>query len=127
MNITEATERACKLPTMLDALTYICVWESERAIKQAKKGLRDADGKGWDTCFKACLKSVMERYGRQWVGDVPTKCDLCGGPLTYGFVDGKTAYGPWAIMCFGCCWKRGVGVGLGVGQHYSAEGVKVAG
>jgi len=52
----------CKEPTLLDALTWICIWESERIVKQAKKGLRDSDGKGWDTCFKICLKTVMETY-----------------------------------------------------------------
>ncbi len=62
MNISQATERACKQPTLLDALAWICVWESERIVKQAKRNLRDAEGKGWDTCFKACLKSVMEKY-----------------------------------------------------------------
>jgi len=62
MNITEATKRACKEPTLLDALTWICVWESERVVKQAKKNLRDLEGKGWDTCFRACLKEVMREY-----------------------------------------------------------------
>lgn len=62
MNITEAVKQACKEPTLLDALSWICVWESERVVKQAKKNLRDADGKGWDTCFKFCLREVMEEY-----------------------------------------------------------------
>lgn len=62
MNIDEATKRACEEPTLLDALTWICVWESERIVKQAKKELRDAEGKGWYTCFRICLKSVLENY-----------------------------------------------------------------
>ncbi len=62
MNITEALEIACKEPTLIDALSWICVWESERAIKQAKEGLVDADGKGWDTCFKFCIERVYEKY-----------------------------------------------------------------
>jgi len=28
-------------------LSWICVWESERVVAQAKKNLWDADGKGW--------------------------------------------------------------------------------
>ena len=64
MNITEATERACEEPTLLDALTWICIWESERAIKQAKKEMRDADGKGWDTFFNICLGNVLRKYGK---------------------------------------------------------------
>ena len=65
-HITQAVERACQEKSLLDALTWICVWESERIIKQAKKGLKDADGKGLDTCFRVCfrvcLKEVMEKY-----------------------------------------------------------------
>ena len=56
MNIDEAVERACKEPTLLDALAWICVWESERAIEQALKGAR------WDTCFKLCLNRVLDSY-----------------------------------------------------------------
>jgi len=62
MNINQAAERACQEPTLLDALTWICVWESERAIKQAKKNLVDVEGKVWDTFFKICLKSVIDKY-----------------------------------------------------------------
>lgn len=64
MNITEATEKACQEPTLLDALSWICVWESERIVKQAKKNLRDADSKNWDTCFRFCIKQVMEKYNQ---------------------------------------------------------------
>jgi hypothetical protein len=62
MNISEAVERACEKPTLVEALSWICVWESERIIKQAKKNLVDSDGKGWDTCFKYCIERVMEEY-----------------------------------------------------------------
>ncbi len=69
MNISEATKIACKEPTLTDALSYICVWESERAIKQAKKyfetGISTAShGGGWDTCFKVCIEAVLEQYPR---------------------------------------------------------------
>jgi hypothetical protein len=65
MNITEATERACKESTLLDALSWIALWESERAIAQAIKndhtGERTASHGGkWDTCFKRCFESVMQ-------------------------------------------------------------------
>ena len=70
MNITEAVEQACKQPTLLDALSYIAVWESERAIQQAKSffesGVSTAgDGKGWDTCFKTCLGLVLDKYPKK--------------------------------------------------------------
>ena len=66
MNITEATKIACQQPTLLDALTYICVWESERAIAQARNNYGSgANGAGWDTCFKTCLKSVIDKYPKE--------------------------------------------------------------
>ena len=62
-NIDQAVERACKESTLLDALTWICVWESERAIRQVRKNYGSGtDGAGWDTCFKYSLKRVMESY-----------------------------------------------------------------
>lgn len=66
MNITEATERACKEPTLLDALSFICIWETERVVKQAKadKIVNPNTGARWETCFKVSLKSVMDRWGR---------------------------------------------------------------
>lgn len=62
MTIKEAIEIACEEPTLLDALSWICIWESERVVKQAKRGLRGPDGQGWDTCFKFCLNEVMIKY-----------------------------------------------------------------
>ena len=62
MNITEAVKQACKEPTLLDALSWVCVWESERVVKQTKKNLRQIDGRGWDTCFKFCIGKVIEEY-----------------------------------------------------------------
>lgn len=65
MNITQATSRACEEPTLIDALSWICVWESERAIEQARERYGNGvDGSGWDTCFKYCLTQVMENYGQ---------------------------------------------------------------
>lgn len=56
MNITQAIVRACEEPTLLDALSWICIWESERAIKQAR------ENSGWDTRFKYYLEIVMQHY-----------------------------------------------------------------
>ncbi|MCK5397780.1 MAG: hypothetical protein KAJ33_05990 [Thermoplasmata archaeon] len=58
MNITQATKRACEEPTLLDALSWICIWESERVVRQAR------ENEQWETCFHVCLKSVMESYGK---------------------------------------------------------------
>ena len=68
MNITEATKRACEEPTLLDALSFICMWEAERAIKQAleheRSGISTAAYGDYDLCFKHCLRSVMNNYWR---------------------------------------------------------------
>ena len=63
MLFNEATNEACRQPTLLDALSWICVWESERAINQARFNFGSgSNGAGWDTCFKICLQRVMEEY-----------------------------------------------------------------
>ncbi len=66
MNLAEATKKACEEETLLDALSWICVWETERVIKQYKRnvdtGQRTYQGGLWETCFKLCLKSVMKHY-----------------------------------------------------------------
>lgn len=56
MNFKEATDRACEEDTLLDALTYICIWESERVVKQARANDQ------WETCFRISLKGVIETY-----------------------------------------------------------------
>lgn len=67
MNIDEAVLKACEEPTLVDALTWIAVWESERAIRQAERFFKTGEstashGGGWDTCFRTCFKRVLERY-----------------------------------------------------------------
>lgn len=59
MNITEATQRACQEPTLLDTLTWICVWESERVVRQTRETPQ------WETCFRVCLESVLKAYEPQ--------------------------------------------------------------
>lgn len=69
MNPFEAAEQACQEPTLLDALTWIAVWECERAIKQAHAykltGVSTAAQGGWDTCFKLCFSLVMQAWERR--------------------------------------------------------------
>jgi hypothetical protein len=63
MNITEAVDRAIQECTLIDALSWICVWESERAIQQARFNYGSgSNGQGWDTCFKYCISEVVKRY-----------------------------------------------------------------
>jgi cytochrome c553 len=46
------------------------------------------------------------------------ECDLCGAAKLSRYIDGKTIYGPWAIMCIICHHNKGVGLGTGRGQYY---------
>lgn len=67
MNLKEAVTRACLEPTLVEALTWIAVWESERVVAQAREfdrtGIRTgAHGGAWDTCFKICFESVMDAW-----------------------------------------------------------------
>lgn len=56
-----------------------------------------------------------------WMGSTP-KCDLCQKEDLTHFVDGKTQYGPWAMMCLTCHKRRGLGLGTGQGQLYEHRG-----
>lgn len=70
MDLSQAVARACEENSLIDALTYIAVWESERAIAQAREfdrtGIRTgANGGGWDTCFRSCFTAVMESWEKR--------------------------------------------------------------
>jgi len=67
MNFIQAVDKACEQPTLLDALTWICVWHCEDKAVEAHKFLnnekpRGPDGEGWNTCFKFIIKETMEAY-----------------------------------------------------------------
>jgi hypothetical protein len=65
-DFTIAVQTACKEKTLVDALSWIAVWECERTISQAKKyfetGISTAAQGGWDTCFKFCFEEVIKQY-----------------------------------------------------------------
>lgn len=60
MNITKAVNKACQEPTLIDALTWICTWESERIVKQAR------ENSTWETLFRYCIREVMEQYPKDY-------------------------------------------------------------
>jgi hypothetical protein len=71
LNIDQAVAEACKQPTLVKALDWICVWECERAIDQAKnRPGTGAEGKGWDTCFELCIQRVMVGYAAKLIEQV---------------------------------------------------------
>ena len=67
MKLDEAVKRAIKEPTLDEAISWICVWETERVVRQAREFFRTgvpqgADGAGWDTCFLTCIKAVRAAW-----------------------------------------------------------------
>jgi len=69
MNIDEAVARACREPSLTEALTWIAIWETDRAVKQAleweRTGVSTAShGGGWDTNFGYLFEHVMEHFER---------------------------------------------------------------
>lgn len=65
--------------------------------------------------------SAPAKVARYWHGDAPDTCNTCHRPVGGEFVDGKTAQGPWGIMCSACHRGHGVGFGTGKGQRYSLQ------
>lgn len=58
---------------------------------------------------------------KKWLSDVPPACQICNVPFHDVFIDGKTAFGPWAIMCSICHRDQGIGLGIGKGQKYDLK------
>lgn len=58
MTIDETVKIACQQPTLVDALSWICDWEGDRAIRQALRN----EGKSWDTCYRYCIAAVMKTW-----------------------------------------------------------------
>lgn len=67
----------------------------------------------------------------KWMGGTPADCNLCHNPFgcknTKFFVDGKTLFGPWAIMCDTCHRDQGGKLGKGFGQRYNVETLEKVG
>ena len=57
-----------------------------------------------------------------WYGVKPDRCDICTGKIRNSFIDGKSKFGPWAIMCPICFAKAGIGLGIGKGAIYKFDG-----
>lgn len=57
---------------------------------------------------------------RYWSGPVGPSDDFAE-PITTEFVDGKTRFGPWAIMTPEMHQAHGLGLGPGLGQRYARQ------
>lgn len=53
----------------------------------------------------------------KWLGPVPETDDF-GVKIKNVFIDGKTVFGPWAIMAPSSHRSKGCGLGSGKGQRY---------
>ncbi len=62
LNHDEAVRRACEEPTLVKALAFAAVWESERVVRQALDYRANGVSTVWDTCFERCLGEVLEQY-----------------------------------------------------------------
>jgi hypothetical protein len=64
-----------------------------------------------------------EKKKKKWFGTWPANCDLCESDLNTHeyFVDGRTIFGPWALMCPRCHLVQGGHFGTGIGQKYDSK------
>jgi len=53
---SDIVRKACEQPTLLEALTWIAIWETDRAVRQAREGVQ------YDTCFKFLFEQVFQCY-----------------------------------------------------------------
>lgn len=118
MNITEATAKACEKPTLVDALSWICVWETDRVVKQYKKNLDEGTvehcGGTYETCFRYCIQSVMDRYAKQgkWSKETPTE---------QGWFWYRASNRHHAVATFIEDWGRGVFVAVEIYDNISVD------
>jgi len=59
MKIDEAVKKALQQPTLVDALSWICLWESERIVKRA---MTNYGYRANDTCFRLCIERVIKAW-----------------------------------------------------------------
>jgi len=60
-------------------------------------------------------KTEKEVY---WEGAEPLGCELCEDDIKHEFIDGRTRWHCWGMLCPVCHTNCGVGLGLGKGQRY---------
>lgn len=81
MNIDDAIAEALKRDSLLDAQVYMCIWETERIVEQARKNPI------WDTCFTRVLREVTKAWSDRAAPETGTApeapektwdCSICG-------------------------------------------------
>jgi hypothetical protein len=58
---------------------------------------------------------------KKWSGSNPINCDICHQPFAEVFIDSRTVYGRWGLLCKTCHSKYGTGLGTGRGQKYDLK------
>lgn len=56
MTLSEIVDRACQEPTLVDAMTFAAICETERVVVQARNNPK------WETCFRSIFNAVLERW-----------------------------------------------------------------
>jgi len=64
-NIEDSIRKACKKPTLLEALEFVAICEMGRIVEKVR-----ADPGPWDSCFGYCFKRVMDAYPMEIVKEV---------------------------------------------------------
>lgn len=93
--IDQAVARACLEPTLLKALNWIAIWETERVVKQVlewqRTGVRTgSNGGAWDTCFEFCFEQVMNKWaGAGTVTEALSVREACRRRQAIGVADAQ--------------------------------------
>lgn len=61
--LEDLIERALMEPTIEEALAWICMWDTERAIQQALRN--QGTGKGWETCSLFFIRQVTKAWNEK--------------------------------------------------------------
>lgn len=82
----------------------------------------------WRNCkHHGCLE-LKEVMNHNSVTSIVCHCDFCRANLTgQDRYDGATRVGAWAVMCVDCFRTHGLGLGIGIGQRFNADGICVEG
>lgn len=69
MKLDQILKNALEKPTLVDALSYVAVWENDRAVHEALRNhenkVRTFEGGLWETCFKFLFGEVLKLYPQQ--------------------------------------------------------------
>lgn len=77
----------------------------------------------WRNCTHIGCLELRLLMNNNSVTSVRCRCDLCNADLTGKIrYDGATRTGPWAVMCHACFEVHGLGLGIGRGQKFDADG-----